>query len=156
VATGFAGNGLTFGTLAAMIVCDRVLGTGDRYGTLYEATRVKPLAGADHFVTENVDFPLHTLERFFLPRAHSLDELAPGQGATVRVGGEPLAVHRAESGELEVLSAVCTHLGCIVHWNGAEQTWDCPCHGSSYSADGEVIRGPATVALRRKTLPRAA
>src|SRR5580765_772232 len=65
------------------------------------------------------------------------------------LSGKRLAVYRADSGELIALSPVCSHAGCIVSWNEAEKTWDCPCHGSRYSAVGEVIEAPAIHALKK-------
>ena len=78
----------------------------------------------------------------------SLAEVGPGEGAILRHGLAELAVHRDDAGDLHVLSAVCTHLGCIVHWNSLERTWDCPCHGSRFQPTGEVINGPAPWGLR--------
>jgi glycine/D-amino acid oxidase-like deaminating enzyme/nitrite reductase/ring-hydroxylating ferredoxin subunit len=153
VATGFSGNGTTFGTISAMIVRDILLGRANPWAELYSATRVKPVASLGTYVRENVDFPLHLLsDRIAPPDAKSLDEIAPGEGKTIRIRGERLAVHRAEDGRLSALSSVCTHLGCIVKWNGAERTWDCPCHGSRFAVDGEVLDGPAAQALARREL----
>jgi Rieske Fe-S protein len=73
----------------------------------------------------------------------SESELKPGEGAVMREGVSKLAVYRDEAGTMRKLSAVCPHLGCIVAWNSTEQTWDCPCHGSRYSAEGRVYQGPA-------------
>ena len=78
----------------------------------------------------------------------SADEIPPGTGAIVRQGKKKLAVFREENGTLSVRSAVCTHLGCILGWNSAEKTWDCPCHGSRYDAHGRVIDGPANTDLQ--------
>jgi Rieske Fe-S protein len=80
----------------------------------------------------------------------SLDEIAAGTGAVIRVRGEQRAVYRDEAGVLHVLSARCTHLGCIVHFNDAERAWECPCHGSRFDIDGSVIPGPANKPLQRK------
>ena len=85
----------------------------------------------------------------------SIDDLAPGHGGLVDVGGRKLAVYKAEDGSLIALSPRCQHMGCTVDWNDPEQTWDCPCHGSRYSRDGEVIKGPAKKALDREELPEA-
>ena len=82
----------------------------------------------------------------------SAQEIAAGEGAIVRDGIHKLAVYRDEQGGLHALSATCTHLGCIVHWNAAERSWDCPCHGSRFSTDGEVLHGPAASALEARTL----
>jgi Rieske Fe-S protein len=66
----------------------------------------------------------------------------------VRSGLTKLAVYKDDTGKEHRLSAVCPHMGCIVRWNPGEQTWDCPCHGSRYSAEGKVLHGPATTGLK--------
>lgn len=76
-----------------------------------------------------------------------LADLGPGDGRVVEVDGEPVAVHRDDSGALHAVSGRCTHAGCTVAWNAAERTWDCPCHGSRFAAGGEVLRGPAHLRL---------
>ena len=77
----------------------------------------------------------------------SVDDLAPGHGGVIDLEGEKLAVYKDEDGYLVALSPRCTHMGCTVDWNDADRTWDCPCHGSRYAVDGEVIQGPAAKAL---------
>lgn len=83
------------------------------------------------------------------------DELAPGEAKVTRYGGELVAAYREPGGELHAVNAHCTHLGCLVAFNNAEKTWDCPCHGSRFGLDGSVIQGPAVRALPKKTVPRA-
>lgn len=104
------------------------------------------------FVTESVNVAYH----FFFDRlrslAKSVDEIPPGEGDVVRVGAKSVAVAKDAGGNVRALSATCTHLGCIVQWNGAEKTWDCPCHGSRFDRSGEVIQGPATKPLREVDL----
>jgi Rieske Fe-S protein len=73
----------------------------------------------------------------------------------MRDGMEKIAVSRDGNGQLHACSAVCTHLGCHVHWNSTEQCWDCPCHGSHFSPEGEVLQGPAILPLERRSLPAA-
>ena len=80
------------------------------------------------------------------------EEIPLGEGRVIRRGTHKLAVHRAKNGHLTVRSAVCTHLYCVVGWNSAEQTWDCPCHGSRFAADGTVINGPAVAPLGEASL----
>lgn len=153
VATGFAGNGMTFGTLAAMMLTDALLGVANPYAELYRAGRFKPLASLGSVVSENVDFPthlvtdpLHASERF------EPANLAAGDGCVVRVDGARLAVYRDQGGRLHALSAICTHLGCQVAFNSVERSWDCPCHGSRFDIDGAVLDGPATKPLERRQL----
>jgi glycine/D-amino acid oxidase-like deaminating enzyme/nitrite reductase/ring-hydroxylating ferredoxin subunit len=153
VATGFSGNGMTFGTLSAMILTDACLDRDNVYAKLYSATRIKPLAALPSFLGENVDFPLHLLsDNLRPPDVRSLDDIPRGEGKIVRVRGERLAVYRERSGELKAVSPVCTHLGCHVKFNSAETSWDCPCHGSRFAVDGTVLDGPAVMALERREL----
>jgi Rieske Fe-S protein len=156
VATGYSGNGITFGTLAASIVTDLIAGRANPYAEIYAATRVTPIASATSYVTENALFPAH-LVRDRLTNADAqegpVDALAPGDGAVFAGEDGKVAVCRDHRGNLHCVSAVCTHLACDVAWNSAEQTWDCPCHGSRFSPDGAVINGPAVTALAAKPLP---
>src|SRR5262249_32799491 len=137
VATGYSGNGMTYGTLAAMILSDQILAKENPYSELYAATRFKPLASAKRFMSETVAYPMHLLgDRLKSPAAESFSEVARDSGRIVQLDGRKLAVHRDHSGNLTVMSAVCTHLGCIVGWNTAERSWDCPCHGSRFDSTG--------------------
>jgi glycine/D-amino acid oxidase-like deaminating enzyme/nitrite reductase/ring-hydroxylating ferredoxin subunit len=159
VATGFSGNGITFGTLAGMIVSDLILGRANPYVELFDATRVKPLASAFGYVTENVAFPAHLLKdrlTTFNAEKRPVESLQPGEGGVFATDEGKLAVCRDQHGVLHSLSPVCTHLACDVAWNQAEQTWDCPCHGSRFSPDGAVINGPAVADLAWRPLPAAA
>lgn len=152
VATGFSGNGMTFGTIAAKLLADACLNRANPYAELYAATRMKPLASLTSFLGENIDFPLHLLSDTVRPaEARSVDEVGPGQGKIVRVAGERLAVYRDQKGRLHAVSPVCTHLGCHVRFNTAERTWDCPCHGSRFDTEGKVLDGPAVLPLKNRT-----
>ena len=82
----------------------------------------------------------------------SADEIPPGEGRVLRRGARKLAAYRGADGALSVRSAVCTHLYCVVEWNGIEKTWDCPCHGSRFAPDGNVINGPAIAPLPEESL----
>jgi glycine/D-amino acid oxidase-like deaminating enzyme/nitrite reductase/ring-hydroxylating ferredoxin subunit len=156
VATGFAGNGMTFGTLAAMIIADDLLGLANPYASLYDAGRVKPLAAARALVSENLDFPRERLMALFWSLGGSDDpvSLAPGDGVVVSAEGERVALCREQGGRLHALSPVCPHLGCEVRWNRAEQSWDCPCHGSRFAPDGRVLNGPAVTDLPEAPVAR--
>lgn len=154
VATGFSGNGMTYGTLAGMLVCDAVLGKQNPYAALYDATRVKPAAGARDFLQENADVALHfVVDRLSGPDARALSEVEPDEGRIVEVQGQKVAVYREEGGAVHAVSPVCTHLGCHVQWNRAERSWDCPCHGARYSPTGKVLNGPAVRDLASQKLP---
>ncbi|MBL9037603.1 MAG: FAD-dependent oxidoreductase [Archangium sp.] len=149
-ATGFSGNGFTFGTLAAMILTDRVLGRPNPWTDLYDATRIKPLASLKSYITENIDFPFYFVSGAIKPPdVLSVADVGVNEGKIVRVDGKQLAVFRDGGGDLHAVSSVCTHLGCHVGFNSAQKSWDCPCHGSRFSVDGEVLDGPAVKPLQR-------
>jgi glycine/D-amino acid oxidase-like deaminating enzyme/nitrite reductase/ring-hydroxylating ferredoxin subunit len=147
-ATGFSGNGITFGTLSALMLTDAVLGQTNPWAELYDSNRKKPLAQAREVLVENLNVVSRVVKDRIAPSELSDAEQIPrGEGGLVRAHGKLLAVYRDDAGETHVRSAVCTHLGCIVRWNDAERSWDCPCHGSRFDVDGSVLNGPATASL---------
>jgi glycine/D-amino acid oxidase-like deaminating enzyme/nitrite reductase/ring-hydroxylating ferredoxin subunit len=157
VATGFAGNGLTFGTLAGRIVSDAILGRENPYATLYSPSRVPALTAVKDFVVDKVDLPLHMLgAKWRRVGAPSLESVQPGEGKIVRHAGELLGVYRDAEGKPHAVNPVCPHMGCVVKFNKAETTWDCPCHGSRFSVNGEVLTGPTTVDLATTPLDEEA
>jgi glycine/D-amino acid oxidase-like deaminating enzyme/nitrite reductase/ring-hydroxylating ferredoxin subunit len=156
VATGYSGNGMTWGAVGGRLTADLVLGRPNPYAELYEATRITPLASAKDFLGENIDFPKY-LVRDRLTNADVQGDnpalLVPGEGKLVAVEGRKYALYRDPQGEVHALSPICPHMHCDVAWNTAEQTWDCPCHGSRFSATGEVLNGPAVTPLEKTELP---
>jgi glycine/D-amino acid oxidase-like deaminating enzyme/nitrite reductase/ring-hydroxylating ferredoxin subunit len=148
VGTGYSGTGMTFGTLAAMISSDLILGRDNPWAGLFDATRVKPLAAAKEFVRENVDFPGHFVaDRLRKAEGDSFADVGKGEGKLVEVEGRRVAAYRDGGGGVHALDPVCTHMGCLVQFNDAEKSWDCPCHGSRFDTRGEVINGPAVKPL---------
>jgi Rieske Fe-S protein len=147
VATGDSGNGMTHGTIAGMLLTDLIQGRESGWTDLYDPSR-KSLRALPEYAKENA----HSAAAYsgWLKRGdvESVEEIKPGEGAIVRHGLHMVAACRDASGKLTELSAVCPHLGCIVEWNTSEKTWDCPCHGSRYAADGHVINGPAKSGLK--------
>lgn len=150
VATGFDAWGISNGTAAAEIIADLATGRENRWLDLFDATRVKPVAGAPNFVKENLSVAAHLVGGYLGSKAKSYDELGPGEAAILKVEGDNVAAYRDEDGRLHAVSAVCTHMGCLVGWNSTDRTWDCPCHGSRFELDGEVVHGPATRPLGSK------
>lgn len=143
-ATGYAGNGMTFGTLAGMMARDAVLGRRNPWDELFDTGRTKVKGGLWDYVKENADYPYYMVrDRIVGPQAKTLRGVGRGSGRIVDLKGQRVAAYRSPSGRLTLRSAVCTHMGCIVDWNEAESTWDCPCHGSRFKPTGEVLSGPA-------------
>lgn len=148
VATGYVGNGLTFGTLAGMLIADGILERANPWAELFDASRTALTRGVWDYLKENADYPYYMIrDRFAGPDARSLRAVRRGGGGIVERNGTKVAAYRDEAGRLTLRSATCTHMGCIVAWNRAERTWDCPCHGSRFEPTGEVISGPAEAPL---------
>jgi glycine/D-amino acid oxidase-like deaminating enzyme/nitrite reductase/ring-hydroxylating ferredoxin subunit len=147
VATGFGAWGISNGTAAAMIIADLATGQENPWLDMFDATRIKPVAGAGEFLKENAEVAAHLVSGYLSRKPESYDELAPGDAAIMKIDGANVAAFRDESGKLHSVSAVCTHMGCILGWNATDRTWDCPCHGSRFELSGEVIHGPAIKAL---------
>jgi glycine/D-amino acid oxidase-like deaminating enzyme/nitrite reductase/ring-hydroxylating ferredoxin subunit len=148
VATGFSGNGMTFGTLAAMMFCDQLSGRKNPWRELFDVNRKAFPAGAWDYLKENKDYPYYLLkDRLARARTKSTRGIKRGEGRILDINGGKVAVFRDEKGKLTKKSAICTHMGCVVRWNDAESTWDCPCHGSRFKPTGEVIAGPAETPL---------
>lgn len=146
VVTGDSGMGITHGTIAGMLLTDMILGRKNPWEALYDPSR-KTVAAAAPFLKENVNVAGQYADWLTPGEVKSVDEIQPGSGAILRRGMTKIAACRDDDGKLTELSAVCPHLGCVVHWNDAERSWDCPCHGSRFHADGEVVNGPANVNL---------
>jgi glycine/D-amino acid oxidase-like deaminating enzyme/nitrite reductase/ring-hydroxylating ferredoxin subunit len=152
VATGFDGWGMTNGTAAADLIAAGILGRERPWGRLLDPARLRPLAGGRRFLEENARVAA-ALAGGLLSPGRAEGPLARGESRVVRADGRRVAVHRRRGGELVAVSAACTHMGCTVAWNDAEETWDCPCHGSRFLPDGGVVEGPAVRPLRRVEPP---
>lgn len=149
--TGDSGQGITTGGVAALILGDLLMGRENRWTGLYDPHR-KMHRSLGEYVKENVEAARHWVELVTAGEVKSVDDIAPGVGALMKHHGKPVAVFRGEDGVIEARSAVCTHAGCVVHWNSYERCWDCPCHGSQFSPDGDVLCGPAATPLAAVSL----
>jgi len=145
VATGFSKWGLAAGAGGSRILADRVLGRDNDRAPVFDPNRVH-LGGVREFLEHNVDSGMRIVADR-VRRRQARVELEPGEGRVVGEGIGQKAVSRDREGNCREVSARCTHLGCIVAWNKAEQTWDCPCHGSRFDPDGTVVQGPAVAPL---------
>jgi glycine/D-amino acid oxidase-like deaminating enzyme/nitrite reductase/ring-hydroxylating ferredoxin subunit len=151
VATGFATDGLTWGTVAAQTIARQIAGEKPDVGELCKPTRLSLIKGGRRILEENASVVKNLVKDYLSDRQEEkLTSLAAGDSAILEMDGESVAAWRSPGGELFAVSPVCTHLGCKVHWNSVETSWDCPCHGSRFSPDGQVIEGPALAPLARK------
>jgi glycine/D-amino acid oxidase-like deaminating enzyme/nitrite reductase/ring-hydroxylating ferredoxin subunit len=155
VATGDSGQGMTHGALAGLLIRDLIVGGSSGWESVYAPDRAPP-AALTNYVTENLT-ALKNFAEYLLPgEIKSAEDLEVGEGGILREGLSKLAVCRDRNGRVHTHSATCTHLGCIVHWNSTEQCWDCPCHGSQFAPDGQVLNGPAIRPLKTHPQHKAA
>ena len=150
VATGFGGNGITYSHIAARMLTDIIINGESEYTELFDPNRIKMVAGFSNFVKENAD----VVKEFFSKRIaqtkiKELSELAAGEARLVKYEGDSIAMYRDETGKVHAINPVCPHAKCVVGWNSAEKSWDCPCHGSRFSVDGELLTGPSRSNLEK-------
>jgi glycine/D-amino acid oxidase-like deaminating enzyme/nitrite reductase/ring-hydroxylating ferredoxin subunit len=154
IVTGDSGVGMTHGTIAGMLIRDLILNRRNSWESLYDPSR-KTLRATLTFARENLNVVGEYASWVTPGEVGNVSDINPGTGAVLRQGLSKLAVYRNEAGKVYEMSAVCTHLGCIVAWNSAEGSWDCPCHGSRFDPQGNVLNGPAVAPLARFLKDRA-
>ena len=139
IATGFNGWGISNGTAAGILIADKILGRSNPWAKLYDPRRPSPKGFNHGGETQS--------------RVRNIHDISPGLGGVLKIGKEDIAVWKEENGTPHAFSAACTHKGCTLTWNNADRTWDCPCHGSIFSANGTVIHGPAVQPLPPRDIP---
>lgn len=156
LATGFSTDGLVYGTLSAMIISDEIAGKDNLYSEMYKASRFSPMKSAKEFLKENINMAGELIKGLAMGEDNEvIRNIQPGEGKIISQGKDKIAVSRDPSGKINAHSAVCTHLGCTIHRNIAEKTWDCPCHGSRFDENGEVLEGPALDPLKKIELGKS-
>jgi Rieske Fe-S protein len=146
IVTGDSGQGMTHGTIAGILIRDLINGSDNDWAGLYDPSR-KTMKAAGEFARFNLNVAKQYLGLVTAGQSRAAATIPHGTGAVLRRGVQKIAAYCDENGEIHEFSAVCPHLGCIVDWNDTEKSWDCPCHGSRFSADGSVINGPANSGL---------
>lgn len=154
VITGHSGNGTTYGTIGGLLITDQIMGRANPWEEIYAPGRVT-MRTAGEFIKENANVLAQYADWFGGESLKAVAELAKDEGVVVQSGLKKLAAYKDPLGQIHVCSAVCPHLGGIVHWNTIEKSWDCPCHGSRFDARGTVIEGPASKDLDKGALPPA-
>ncbi len=143
-ATGYNGNGMTLGTIAGIIISDLIVHGDNKYKKLFSPSRIKPVAAFENILKESADVISDFIgDKFSVEKMESFSELAPREAKVVKYDGKTIAAYKDEHHQLHLVNAACTHIKCNVAWNNAEQSWDCPCHGSRFDFNGNVLTAPA-------------
>lgn len=149
ISTGYNGNGMTFGSMASLIIPDLIDGKETEISKLLSPSRVKPVASAKNVITEGFNASVHFVkDKFSSEKIEELNTIKNGEGKIIKHDGKTFAAYRDNTSELHLLNPVCPHMGCNVVWNPAEVSWDCPCHGSRFDIDGTLLNGPALSDLK--------
>jgi Rieske Fe-S protein len=144
VATGYGGNGITYSAIAALTLTEMIVNDKSEYEKLFDPNRIKPVAGFSNFVKEAADVTGKFIGGIFpKEKLEELADLAPGEARVIKYENYSIALYKDEAGNLHAVNPACTHIKCEVGWNAVEKSWDCPCHGSRFSYDGEVLTAPA-------------
>ncbi len=142
IITGDSGNGMTHCTIGGMLITDQIMGRNNEWELLYDPSRMS-IKATSKYLKENLNMAAQYKDWFNDRPFEDVEDLVWGEGTVFRSGLRQVAVYKNQEGRLEFLSAACPHLGGVVHWNTAEKSWDCPCHGSRFNCHGKVIEGPA-------------
>ena len=147
--TGDSGQGITNGVAGSLTIVPLIIGEDSRFAPVLAPDRKGlSLTAAGEFARGQAGVAKNFFEHLGPGEIGSEDELDRGEGGIMRSGMAKIAVYRSQDGQITRRSAVCTHAGCLVHWNGFEKCWDCPCHGSQFTPDGQVLNGPAVKPLK--------
>ena len=150
VATGYRKWGMTNGTAAGLLLSDLITGETNRYKELYTPSRFKADPSLKKLVKENMNVAGYLIGGKLERPDKEIKDLKPDEGAVITLKGKRAGAYKDKHGRVHAVDTTCTHMGCEVNWNGADRTWDCPCHGSRFSYTGEVLEGPASEPLKKE------
>jgi len=153
VATGFNTWGMTSSQMSAILIRDKIVDKYSPWEELYNPSRLNLKASVKNLFKNTGGVINNLILRKITPPFDFLSEISRDEGRVVTIKGDKIGAYRDKDGLLHIVETACTHLRCELQWNEAEKTWDCPCHGSRFSIDGEVIEGPALERIRTITLP---
>ncbi len=144
VATGFNKWGMTSSMVSAMIISDMILGKENDFSEIFSPKRFDLSLSINNVAKDMVETAKNFIaQKIYIPSSN-IEHIENGHGGIVEYEGQKVGVYKDKEGKTFIVPTKCTHLGCQLHWNADELTWDCPCHGSRFSYKGKVIGGPAT------------
>jgi glycine/D-amino acid oxidase-like deaminating enzyme/nitrite reductase/ring-hydroxylating ferredoxin subunit len=146
IATGFGKWGMSNSTVSAMILRDLIIKGESPWQEVYSPSRKTIVSSAKNFIVENLNVAQQLIGGKLDPLPDNV-EIKPGEGKVIEANGQRTGAYRDEQGTLHLVNITCTHMGCELNWNSAEKSWDCPCHGSRFTYEGDIIEGPAVKPL---------
>ena len=149
VATGFKKWGMTSSFVAANSIFHEIIDEPIEEAQIYKATRFAPIKNGDEMANMLKQSGYSLFINKIKPPIIPYENLKPGEGGIVSYNGKKLAMYRKSETETVAFKPYCKHLGCELSWNSLEKTWDCPCHGSRYDAEGKLLTEPSRENLDR-------
>lgn len=149
IGTGFNKWGMTTSNVAANIIKDKIIGKENKYEEIFKATRVDPIKNKDEMKNMLVDTTKTVIGDRLKKEYLELEDIKNNEGGIIEKDGEKIGIYKDDKGNVYAVKPVCTHLGCMLKWNNADKTWDCPCHGSRFSYDGKSLYNPAIKDLKK-------
>ncbi len=147
VATGFKKWGMTNGTVSAILIKDLIVKGESPWAPVYDPSRFEADPMVKNFTTANIDVAKHLIGDKLKPLSKDAD-IEPGEARVVKHDGKKVGIYKDKKGKIHAVDIACPHMGCDLAWNAAELSWDCPCHGSRFTYEGDIIEGPALKSLR--------
>lgn len=146
VATGFQKWGMSTAMVAAEILCDQLCSKENPYADLFRPGRFSA-QNISGIASEGAQAVRGLGKRFFQIPQETAKTIPEGHGGIVLEHGEKTGVQKDENGKTTFVSPRCPHMGCQLEWNPDEQSWDCPCHGSRFDRQGNLLEGPAQTGI---------
>ena len=150
VATGFNKWGMTSSNVAANIITEKIKGNGSIYEEVFKAERLNPIKNKGEVKNMLVDSVKGIIGDRIKEEKIDIEDIENNSGGVVDIDGEKVGIYKDENGKIYEIDPVCTHFGCILEWNDADKTWDCPCHGSRFDKYGNNMYGPAIKDINKK------
>ena len=139
---------MTSSHVAARIICDKITKQKNQYEEIFTATRVNPIVNID----EVKNMVSQTAKSLVIDKmkqtAKTIEDINNDEGGIVEIQGKQVGIYKDKTGKIYAVDPICTHLGCLLNWNDADKTWDCPCHGSRFDYTGKNLYNPAMKDLK--------
>ena len=143
VATGFNKWGMTSSMVSAMIISDLILEKDNDFSEIFSPKRFDFSLSINNIANDLVKTAKNFIAQKISIPSSEIQHIKNGHAGIVDYNGQKVGVYKDENGKEFIVSTKCSHLGCELHWNADELTWDCPCHGSRFDYTGKLIESPA-------------
>lgn len=147
VGTGFKKWGFSSSNIAANIIVDKICGKQNKFEYLFDSSRLKPIKNFKELKNVSVQTSKSLIFDKFKVKDYDFSNISNDSGSVVKIDGVNVGIYKDPDGNVFAVNPVCSHLGCLLAWNNADKTWDCPCHGSRFNYRGECISDPAFKSL---------